>query len=545
MSPAVSEQSPPSGGRKFTPPVISENGNGWGPVSLPIHFQDIPYQPFSKSDAVGKFAEWNGTGHAHERRQANNNNLFGAGGNAFTYFHDEDENSFSTVTDGIVKVPKYNKSRFQPQRRVPNKRYQIQNQAQNMQKLGRGQQKRRLGNAARTAHNRFSSFQQKREKRDHAASVEVQSDWQLIEEIQFGQLANLALVPEDAVDLKLCGQLEFYDSAYDIVRTKTSKPLQQVNRLLNNVTTSNDPVMKQISSDKNIDARVFITDSIMAAIMTLNRSIYSWDIVITREGDKAFFDKRASSNLNYLQVSETSPDPPSPVDDVKINTPDSLAVEATYINHNYSQQVLRQGPKVKFSHPNPFYEDDGSEMPSTAYKYRKWNIGGGVGLIVRCTVDAAFRDPTTKAIQMAHIKAINEYSLKGSNEWKQRLDIQPGAVFAAELKKNSCKFAKWATSAIVSGVDIIKVGYVVRSSPKDKKKHTIIGSQTYRPEEFASQINLNIHNSWGILRSLITLALDQPEGKYLLMKQPNNAIIHMYKIPEDALDSADEKSDEE
>ena len=38
-----------------------------------------------------------------------------------------------------------------------------------------------------------------------------------------------------------------------------------------------------------------------------------------------------------------------------INSPHNLAMEATYINHNFSQQVLK-GEPYKFDHVNPFVQ---------------------------------------------------------------------------------------------------------------------------------------------------------------------------------------------
>lgn len=39
---------------RFLPPEIQDNPNGWGPCSVPEQFKDMPYQPFSKSDRIGK-----------------------------------------------------------------------------------------------------------------------------------------------------------------------------------------------------------------------------------------------------------------------------------------------------------------------------------------------------------------------------------------------------------------------------------------------------------------------------------------------------------
>lgn len=38
----------------FIPPVIQENLVGWGPCEMPDQFKDMPYQPFSKGDRLGK-----------------------------------------------------------------------------------------------------------------------------------------------------------------------------------------------------------------------------------------------------------------------------------------------------------------------------------------------------------------------------------------------------------------------------------------------------------------------------------------------------------
>lgn len=101
------------------PPINDNPDGGWGPSSsnLPdqFKFKDIPYAPYSKSDKLGRFADWNET--TSDTRQAAvgvpsaQNTRTGAGGrrregtqafgsgtaSAFAYFHVEDESSFSLV----------------------------------------------------------------------------------------------------------------------------------------------------------------------------------------------------------------------------------------------------------------------------------------------------------------------------------------------------------------------------------------------------------------------------------------------------------------
>lgn len=54
-----------------------------------------------------------------------------------------------------------------------------------------------------------------------------------------------------------------------------------------------------------------------------------------------------------------------------------------------------------------------------------------------------------------------QYSGGNHVDWRNNLDRQRGAVFATELKNNSCKIAKWAVSAALAGSSYIKFGYVV------------------------------------------------------------------------------------
>ena len=113
-----------------------------------------------------------------------------------------------------------------------------------------------------------------------------------------------------------------------------------------------------------------------------------------------FFDKRDSSQFDYLTVSETSHDPPQPSEDAEnVNTPERLSLEATMINQNFSQQILRgSSPAAKakatagageekgeappaasyteaMEMPNPFFDEteagEGVEPAQIAYRYRK------------------------------------------------------------------------------------------------------------------------------------------------------------------------------
>jgi len=53
MADEVRERAP------FSLPAIEENSDGWGPRGIPRELEGMPYAPYSKSDKIGRIADWN------------------------------------------------------------------------------------------------------------------------------------------------------------------------------------------------------------------------------------------------------------------------------------------------------------------------------------------------------------------------------------------------------------------------------------------------------------------------------------------------------
>lgn len=312
------------------------------------------------------------------------------------------------------------------------------------------------------------------------------------------------------------------------------------------------------------DVRVFATDAVLAVIMAATRSKFSWDIVATRVGDRLFLDKRTGSTIDYVTCNETAKDY-GDEDPLSINNPAKLTSEATYINQNFSQQVLTEATHAFEDPANPFAsgaEEEAMAAP-VAYRYRKFEMGAvpkkgkdgemeedkRVKMLCRCELDGVMKGKDGGEDQFMRLYALNEIDAKLNSgiDWRQKLESQRGAVLATELKNNSNKLAKWTLQAMLAGADLMKLGYVSRVHSKDNFNHRILGTQQIKPKEFATQINLNVANSWGVLKSIVDLCLALEEGKFLLMKDPNKEVIRLYSIPADAFDpvEADEDGGEE
>jgi len=63
----------------------------------------------------------------------------------------------------------------------------------------------------------------------------------------------------------------------------------------------------------------------------------------------------------------------------------------------------------------------------------------------------------------------------------------------------------------------------------------------YKPREFAGQMNLNLSNGWGIVRTIVDMCLKMPEGKYVLVKDPNKPLLRLYEVPANTFEEGDEE----
>jgi len=547
---------------RFDPPAIQDNPTGWGPNTIPPKFKDMPYQPFSKSDRLGKVSDWTGNTYQDRRYMNKYQSQYGAGGTQYAYYHDEDETSFQLVDTARTTKPMYGRGRFfrgragfrggfrgrwnQSFNKGQPAQLQTLTKAQKIKERDRQRQVRKWQKqqaGRQQYHNRQAPI------KNREASVTVKADWLVVEEMDFTRMGKLQL-PNigDCDDLLQCGSLEYYDKTYDRVNVKNERPLQRIDRIFHTVTTTDDPVIRKLVKTETT-ANVFATDAILSTLMCACRSAYSWDIVVQKIGGKIFLDKRDNTEFDLLTVSETSAEPPQD-EGSALNSPRNLALEATFINHNFSQQVLR-GPddKFKFDQDNPFVDaDEEGEVASVAYRYRKWNLGNDIELVCRCELDAV-QQGSNNEIQFVNVKALNEWDCRfsGGVDWRQKLDTQRGAVLANELKNNACKLAKWTVQAILAGVDNLKFGYITRYNVKDSSRHIILGTQQFKPIEFGQQINLSMDNAWGIVRCVIDIVMKQKDGKYLIVKDPNKGILRLYDIPDNTFESdvSEESSEEE
>jgi translation initiation factor 3 subunit D len=556
-------------------------GDGWGPsVTTETTLDGVPYAPFSKGDKLGRMADWTTEGKDRERggrtqynRNYRDQQVYGAS-HALTFNAPvaEDESSFSVVSNTRdTAKSRYGRgavfTRGRGQRGGRGDSRGGRGGASAVQRTGTGggrggyggYDRGGRGNAGGRGGRRFGWKDYDKPTRNRDASINIKADWDLVEEIDFNRLAKLNLDADEGEDLGDYGFLYHYNKSYDKPPVKgAEKKLQAIDRAAYNVTTSSDPIIQEFAEKD--EATIFATDSILSMLMCSTRSVYPWDLVIVRQGNKIFLDKRENATLDMVTVNENAADAPLDAADGSkdtVNQPAALAEEATYINHNFANQVVDENPasQVAMSNSNPFYNssEDTDPPASKAYKYRRFDLSTNdeepVYLIVRTEVDAVQKNAISGEDQLMTIKALNEFDSKaqgsgGALDWRSKLVTQRGAVVATEMKNNSCKLARWTVQSILSKSDVMKLGFVSRVNPRSNDKHVILGVIGWKPRDFANQMNLSLSNGWGIVRTIADMILNREEGKYVLVKDPNKSILRLYGVPAGSFEDDDEQDEE-
>jgi translation initiation factor 3 subunit D len=472
----------------------------WGPpTTTETTLNGVPYAPFSKGDKLGRMADWTTEGKDREGRggrqqynQRYRDQIYGAGpGGLQTVFNIEgtnEESSFSLVDRSQTSA----RSRGFGGRGGTFTRGRGGQRGGQAQRGGRGTfQRVGGGRGGQQAFNdrggrggrrggRFGWKDWDKPQRNREASVQPKDSWHMLEEIDFNRLSKLNLDTGEGEDLDDYGFLYYYDRTYDKQpgAPTSVRKLTVLDRAAYNVTTSSDPVIQELAEKD--EATIFATDNILSMIMCAPRSVYSWDIIMIKQGNKIFIDKREGSSLDMVTVNENAADAPLEMSEGnkdQINSPGALKEEATHINNVFPTQVVTESDtsKIEMNNEHPFYNSAEETDPpaSKSYKYRRFDLSleadaEPLHLIVRTELDAVVKNNISGEDQYLTIKALNEFDNKaqgsgGALDWRTKLASQRGAVVATEMKNNSCKLARWTVQAILAKADLMKLGYACLS----------------------------------------------------------------------------------
>jgi len=371
----------------------------------------------------------------------------------------------------------------------------------------------------------ISRPQQRKIYRD--ASIQVKPNWRIVAELNKQHLDKLSLNPRNPKDLiSTDSVMKLNQGILASVSAKRPKAHDVAERLeeAKYLSTSDDPVMQELI--RQDAGNVFITDVILSTLMTVLRSVYSWDITVTKTGSKLVFDKVRNGVLDEMSVNENADVPPEDDDSGNVlNSTKTLADECYRVNLAFRKIALTPPPVVlgdAFPAEQPFKQ---------AYKYRKWELTESIHVVVRTEVDAYIGEPSAPVFEK--LRALNEFDSSVTGGYRANLSSQSGKIIGNEVHNNGCKLSKWTIQAHLAGVESMRVGFFVRNTVTKTDKHLLVGVNKFYVSQLASNLNLAISNCWGVFAGLVELLRTQADGKYILIKDPNRLILRLYSCPEE------------
>jgi translation initiation factor 3 subunit D len=349
-------------------------------------------------------------------------------------------------------------------------------------------------------------------------SIIAGSDWTLLDEIEFGRLSKLQYAPVTDPEIKLeIEKIRPYDKTLDRLSVKNERQLGNLDINPTPINCAKDD-LDLLRLAKEAGALIATTDVVITALMACSRSILPWDIVISRVDGIIVLDKRPSStHLDFPAINENADEPPMH-DKEHINGSGNLAVEAARIN-----------AKI------PAFVAD-STIPSdntsnTLYRFVLWDLGDDLKMLVKCQVN--YYDSTKDSYGV--IRSLLEYEPGRVGDWRSRLDTQRAAIVASEAKNNAALLSRWLLGTILADVNLFKIAFISRVTPKDRTKHALLGLFEAEPYGAAYQLGVDVANGFGILKALCKQISDllPSGGKELLvlMKDPNKPLIRLFSCP--------------
>ncbi|GAW80502.1 eukaryotic translation initiation factor 3 subunit 7 [Plasmodium gonderi] len=526
------------------------NNRTWGPDSKNEEIvkqcmgelKKYQFEPSMKFEKIGKTCDFTSSTYQKNVKDANKN---ANEGNAF-----EEEQQFQTVdlrSGQKQKGNTYNKKKITNKQTTQafTQKQQEENNLYSSRIKTAEQKKQKLLQQAKTArmnarHRIFTEW-----------SIEPTPVWTVECEVMFNELPKKLIKLENLQmeDIYFRGRLLHYDKKFENINVKNPPSLVSVSKDFNYQVckTKDDQSLMEILSDEdkkckvgdnmNNNILVVSTDQVLSCLMSAAQSKYSWHLLITKEGNKIIIDKDEDSIVDLLTVNENSIDSPTQDNENKINSLQSLGFEAIKINQRFRKQIiLKDDHAEKFDTPS--FTAKNCLNSDALYRYRKINIPPIVHGITKKKCTLITRGEIHSKLQgiansYIYICALNEYDIKSHKNWRSQIENQKGALLANEIRNNTSKLQKFICQAFISGCEDIKLGFISRKNANDAENHHILSIQSHKTKDLSTQIGLKYENIWGIIRYIVDIISEKPDGKYVILKDPLKALLRLYCTHDD------------
>ena len=215
------------------------------------------------------------------------------------------------------------------------------------------------------------------------------------------------------------GKVAKFNSQFDKVTSWQIPILDEVKpEWMDSMSVRDDDLMYEMfeegeGEDDDDDTRTFVmaSDNVISTIMGMEKSYYSWDIIVEKEENIITLDIRTETDvpdpdevekhnmLNLQFTGETSikEPPPGKLDEydrekrinVKIkglerhNMAYPVMIESTKLVHTLQQCQVNVDDIDEFEHPHPASESESQVTPHHGYVYKKFELGSDLVVFTR------------------------------------------------------------------------------------------------------------------------------------------------------------------
>lgn len=347
---------------------------------------------------------------------------------------------------------------------------------------------------------------------------------------------------------------------------------------MNNIDTNiyNDNIFVEELQNRNSDSNqvksqytVYVADTYLMALMTLEISEFPWYLWITKQNNDIVIKKydKEKDNISYLDlqtIDENSTttnnlknfirlnlDKKKEQDKFKQRQDDEetivmeLCQESTHISNTLQTGTLNEKEEYDYGEGEDNTVDCGPSLEGKkAFRYIKVEVDQNIEIISRVTLDAYIDGVDEDGDQVELpilIRQLNEYDL--TNQWRSQ---EPGRLLINQIQRNLCNFRKWMIQMELGDVQTLKLASVSRlvSNSSSRDSHEILQVSNYTYKDLKSNTAFNTEEGWKQVRYIINQIIQQPDGDYIIIHNAyKTGKINLYKLPDD--DDQEVNEDEE
>lgn len=379
----------------------------------------------------------------------------------------------------------------------------------------------------------------------------IRSEWKKVDQVNIVQLEKKT-IEYKLEDYKEVGYLREFDRNYQLkLRPKTAIKLKQHYKSpVGGSDISDDPVFVELMEKEfPEDCKVFFMDDVtFTALSTMHKSNFPFNVHAFKYENKfCLFIKDNDDGSAFAAFSTYD-------ENVNGNLPETeaelgkLCLDTTMIETNFGVQCLKpnssQNEKLGEEEELEYFEEAAEEgrikMPKL-YSYKKLTLNKNTIVYVRTTIDAY--ETVNNEQRRIMLRTFNNTK---SSTWIKKWETQKSIFLTDAYQNNSSRVLKWITQAYLSGVNVLKIGFVVKAASLKTENFKVISVEDVNIKDMGHFFGFNNKDLFGCLSFILDrLGKVSEDCLYAINKTPFENNFTIFEVPNEEEGEEEEGEEEE